>query len=112
MLTAGDEFGRTQAGNNNAYCQDNETTWLDWKNRDRALEDHVADLAARRAANANYFAAFKHDANWLTLDGRPMSADDWERPDSAGMKLETAERDSKLALTVDRPARRVDFSLA
>ena len=112
MLTAGDEFGRTQAGNNNAYCQDNETTWLDWQKRDRALEDHVADLAARRAANASYFAVFKHDANWLTLDGRKMSADDWERPDSTGIKLETAERDWKLALTVDRPARRVDLSLA
>ena len=112
MLTAGDEFGRTQVGNNNAYCQENETTWLDWKSRDRALEDYVADLAARRAANTNYFAAFKHDANWLSLDGRPMSADDWERRDSAGMILETADRDWKLALTVDRPARRVDFSLA
>jgi glycogen operon protein len=35
MLTAGDEFGRTQKGNNNAYCQDNELTWLDWRGRDR-----------------------------------------------------------------------------
>jgi glycogen operon protein len=112
MLTAGDEFARTQGGNNNAYCQDNGVTWLDWKNRDRALEDYVADLAARRAANTSYFAAFKHDANWLTLDGDPISADKWERPDSAGMILETAEGDWTLALTVDRPAGRVDLSLA
>jgi glycogen operon protein len=35
MLLAGDEFGRTQRGNNNAYCQDNETSWVDWSLRDR-----------------------------------------------------------------------------
>ena len=36
MLLAGDEFGRTQNGNNNAYCQDNEISWLDWKLADGA----------------------------------------------------------------------------
>jgi hypothetical protein len=50
MLTAGDEFGRSQNGNNNAYAQDNPTTWLDWEGRDRALEDHCAHLAALRRA--------------------------------------------------------------
>ena len=35
MLTAGDEFGRSQRGNNNAYAQDNETTWLDWAKADQ-----------------------------------------------------------------------------
>ena len=39
MLTAGDEMGRTQGGNNNAYCQDNEISWVDW-----ALEPWQADL--------------------------------------------------------------------
>ncbi len=51
MLTAGDEFGRTQQGNNNAYAQDNAIGWVDWQNRDRDLEDFVAALAAFRAAN-------------------------------------------------------------
>jgi glycogen operon protein len=41
MLTAGDEFGRTQQGNNNAYAQDNAIGWVDWAGRDRALEDWV-----------------------------------------------------------------------
>jgi glycogen debranching enzyme len=49
MLTAGDEFGRTQGGNNNAYAQDNETTWLDWQGRDRDLEAFVATLGDLRA---------------------------------------------------------------
>ena len=48
MLTAGDEFGRTQHGNNNAYAQDNEITWLDWAGRDRALEDFACALSAFR----------------------------------------------------------------
>ena len=42
MLTAGDEFGRSQGGNNNAYAQDNAITWLDWDRRDRDLEAFVA----------------------------------------------------------------------
>ncbi|MGE3365261.1 MAG: glycogen debranching protein GlgX, partial [Rhizobiaceae bacterium] len=50
MLTAGDEFGRTQKGNNNAYCQDNELTWLDWQGRDRELEAFVERLAEMRFA--------------------------------------------------------------
>jgi glycogen operon protein len=48
MLTAGDEFGRTQQGNNNAYAQDNETTWLDWKNADDERIEFVSRLAELR----------------------------------------------------------------
>ena len=44
MLTAGDEFGRTQKGNNNAYAQDNDLTWLDWAGRDIELERYVVAL--------------------------------------------------------------------
>ncbi len=56
MLTAGDEFGRSQGGNNNAYAQDNETTWLDWNKADDGLIDHVAQLAKFRSRHAPYFA--------------------------------------------------------
>ena len=56
MLTAGDEFGRSQAGNNNAYAQDNETTWLDWSKTDESLIDDVAELAKFRSKHALYFA--------------------------------------------------------
>jgi glycogen debranching enzyme len=48
MLTAGDEFGRTQNGNNNAYCQDNEVTWLNWSNADLQLIEFVAELSKLR----------------------------------------------------------------
>ena len=44
MLVAGDEIGRTQRGNNNAYCQDNEISWLDWKNADLEFQNYVRRL--------------------------------------------------------------------
>jgi isoamylase len=49
MLLAGDELGHSQAGNNNAYAQDNETTWIDWDRADQALTDYVGRLTRLRA---------------------------------------------------------------
>ncbi|WP_028967166.1 glycogen debranching protein [Sphingomonas phyllosphaerae] len=104
MLTAGDEFGRTQAGNNNGYAQD-ELLWLDWEGRDRALESFVADLAQQRAACASLAdPAIAHDATWLRLDGQPMRDDDWR--DAPGFVLRL--RDA--TITVDRAARRVTLT--
>ncbi len=51
MLLGGDEIGRTQHGNNNAYCQDNEITWLDWANADKELLDFTRRLIALRRAH-------------------------------------------------------------
>ena len=51
MLTAGDELGRTQQGNNNAYCQDNEISWLDWKAVDEDLLAFVTRLVALRRSS-------------------------------------------------------------
>ncbi len=50
MLRHGDELGQTQLGNNNAYCQDNETSWLDWEGADADLLAFVRRVAALRAA--------------------------------------------------------------
>ncbi len=82
MLTAGDEFGRTQRGNNNAYAQDNAITWIDWQHRDRALEDHVAALAAARAACD--MRVFPQTGQWTALDGATMDAARWEDPATPG----------------------------
>lgn len=82
MLTAGDEFGRSQQGNNNAYAQDNALTWLDWERRDRDLEDFVAALSAARTGD---MARFPEDGQWLTLDGMPMDAAHWEDPATPGV---------------------------
>ncbi len=86
MLTAGDEFGRSQRGNNNAYAQDNETTWLDWETADQDLIDDVSDLAKFRRDNSGYFAdqfltgknpagSEFPDIQWLGNDGNPLN---WE----------------------------------
>ena len=77
MLAAGDEFGRSQGGNNNAYAQDNAIGWVDWEARDTGLEDYVADLAARRAAAGLGGVGFPPDAAWLTLDGLAMTDGEW-----------------------------------
>ena len=84
MLTAGDEFGRTQHGNNNAYCQDNAAFWLDWAGRDTALEDQVAALSAARAARRTEFAQFPQGGEWLAPSGAAMTVADWEDPASDG----------------------------
>ena len=91
MLVAGDEFGRSQGGNNNAYCQENETTWLDWAKADETLIDFVAKLSdLRRSHPALCADAFLRgealdesglkDVEWLNETGRAMAVADWEDP--------------------------------
>ncbi|MBB3951988.1 glycogen debranching protein GlgX [Aureimonas jatrophae] len=86
MLVAGDEFGRTQGGNNNAYAQDNPTTWLDWSGADLDLARFTAELAALRAREpALHLDRFlvgtdlcgEPDVAWLAPDGSPMVAPEW-----------------------------------
>ncbi|MBO9581189.1 MAG: glycogen debranching protein GlgX [Sphingobium sp.] len=108
MLTAGDEFARTQQGNNNAYAQDNEIGWVAWEGRDMALEDFVAGLADARAGALDVFARFPEPGDWRRLDGAPMTLSDWESPQTAGVLYEAKLGDGRrLRLKVDRPARTV-----
>ncbi|MCC5950190.1 MAG: glycogen debranching protein GlgX [Nitriliruptoraceae bacterium] len=91
MLNAGDELGRSQGGNNNAYCQDNEISWIDWSDEavDADLHTFTRQLIALRrdhpvfrrrrffegkAARGVEFV----DIAWLTPDGQLMSDEDWE----------------------------------
>jgi glycogen operon protein len=90
MINAGDELGRTQRGNNNAYCQDNEISWLDWTLDDqrRELLAFVQDVLAIRRAHADLqrCAFFRgdlvpgsavKDVTWLAPDGHEMSGHEW-----------------------------------
>ena len=86
MLVAGDELGRTQNGNNNAYCQDNLVSWIDWKQRDVALWTFVRRLIALRRAHPVFQRRrFFHgrsirgsaDITWFKPDGQPMTGQDW-----------------------------------
>ena len=109
MLTAGDEFGRTQHGNNNAYCQD-ELGWLDWEGRDRELETFVAALSAfRRNAPLTDQAPLQY-ADWRDLAERPMTPNRWR--DADGFVLRLPAGDATISIRIDRAERRVTLSRA
>jgi glycogen operon protein len=92
MLTAGDELGRTQRGNNNAYCQDNEVSWVDWESVDEQLLGFTRALAAFRTRHRvfrrrRFFTGkpVKREAGtpipdvaWFAPDGRQMTPEDWD----------------------------------
>jgi len=82
MILAGDEIGRTQGGNNNAYCQDNNVSWIDWRHADSDFRDFVKQLIALRSAHAifrrRHFSW--HATTWYRNDGQRMTADDWHTP--------------------------------
>ena len=106
LLAAGDEFGRSQQGNNNAYCQDSPIGWVDWAGRDIALEDYVAGLAARRAAaGAEAFAHFPRAGMWENGEGAPMREADWEDPASAVLAYRSADPARPRAFTINRASR-------
>lgn len=86
MLLAGDEQGHSQQGNNNAYCQDNATTWLDWSTADDALTDYVAALIAlrRRIPALQQDRWWQQDdgsVQWLNAQGQVLDAQQWEQGD-------------------------------
>ncbi len=89
MIVAGDEFARTQDGNNNAYCQDNEISWLDWANRDESLQKFTAQLIAFRKAHPSFcrrkwFQGMPikgvglEDIAWFLPEGQEMSDEHWQ----------------------------------
>ncbi len=119
MLKAGDEFGHSQQGNNNAYAQDNALTWLDWQARDRDLEAHCGRLASLRRTAPHL--ADPHlltgtgdppDATWLTPAGVPMQPSDWEAPSADLLALIlTPPGGDALAVLVNRSHAPATFHL-
>jgi glycogen operon protein len=98
MLLSGDEVGRSQGGNNNAYCQDNEISWFDWARTDDALLAFTTDLIALRREHPVFCRRrwFQGrplrgtaDVEWLRPDGTEMTESDWNehRETSVGMFL-------------------------
>ncbi|GMU05191.1 glycogen debranching protein GlgX [Corallococcus caeni] len=93
MIVAGDEMGRTQQGNNNAYCQDNELSWVDW-NLDKTRLDLLeftrkliqfrhgqSVLQRRRFFQGEHLWESEHkDLAWFRPDGTEMGAEDWQKP--------------------------------
>lgn len=88
MLLAGDEFGRTQQGNNNAYCQDNEISWINWAKKDDELLDFTRKLINMRRSHPvfhkkGWFQGYPikgmgiEDIAWFLPDGTEMSEEHW-----------------------------------
>ncbi len=99
MILAGDEFGNTQNGNNNAYCQDNEISWLDWQHMDQeffAFTQHM--IAFRKSHPILRQRRFLHsrerltdgreDLFWRRADGNPMTQADWDDPERMHIAVE------------------------
>jgi isoamylase len=100
MLLAGDERGHTQHGNNNAYCQDNETTWLEWSPDEEreALTTFVRRVIALRRTHPSFRrrgfftgrpppGSTVNDVCWLRPDGGEMTPDDWNDSEARALGM-------------------------
>jgi glycogen operon protein len=105
MLLAGDEFSRTQRGNNNAYCQDNETSWVNWDldAKQRALLEFTRRLLRIRAEHpalhrskfftgADVFGTKVRDLLWFGADGQPFTAERWHAAEGRAVAMFLAGR--------------------
>ncbi len=102
MLLAGDEFAHSQGGNNNAYCRDNETTWIDWETAATAPAADQARFVRRLLAlrrrypllhRSRFFdgefdenLGFK-DLSWLAPDGEEMTPEQWQDPEARALMM-------------------------
>ncbi|MDP3895987.1 MAG: glycogen debranching protein GlgX [Mesorhizobium sp.] len=122
LLAAGDEFGRSQKGNNNAYAQDNAIAWLDWAERDMELETYTAALSAVRlgfpALHATEFLvgagegdAARPTADWLSTDWTPLDEARWNDPRNRrlAMVIDGQNHARRIAVLVNGDRRAVAF---
>lgn len=112
LIQQGDEMYRTQSGNNNAYAQDNEITWVDWENNDGDLVDFVA--AAQRFRRSHPALTHEHfltgatdkagirDVVWLHPDGREMSEGDWQESGASVLGMQLRTRDDEVLVWFNR----------
>lgn len=128
MITAGDEFGRTQRGNNNAYCHDSPLTWVPWEHTpwQRDLFAHVQRLTALRRDNPalrpqNFARLDEHTASasvidWYDEHGQTMSGARWSDPSHRTMQYVAAstpetERFNRILLVVHGSERPIEVTL-
>ena len=109
MIAAGDELGRSQLGNNNAYCQDSELSWVDWRLDDerRALLEFVRELVQLRRGQAIFRQRQfpePQQLRWLTPHGGEMSEADWRLPFARCVGMHMLEKDLLLLLNAHHDA--------
>jgi glycogen operon protein len=105
MITAGDEWGRSQRGNNNAYCQDNEISWLDWTDAANPANAPMQQLVSRLMALRKRLpvlteSRFVHgrsrpapglpDIAWFGHDGNELTSEQWSDPEGRTLSLRRA----------------------
>jgi glycogen operon protein len=115
MLLGGDEFGRSQNGNNNAYCQDNEISWFDWEQADseegRALTAFVSRVIALRHRHpvlrcSQYLhgrdqpAPDVLDIQWFDQQGQQITSDAWNNPQERTLVLQRASKEEENVVTI------------
>ncbi|WP_420394491.1 glycogen debranching protein GlgX [Acuticoccus sp.] len=126
MILMGDELGRTQFGNNNAYCQDTDMAWLAWSDhndRDHAFFDFVKGLiAVRRDIGLFSQTSFLHgdvlegtdglkDVGWFRPDGGEMNADDWHAVDPKVVAMVLADDDRRAVVYFNALEEDMTFAL-
>jgi len=122
MINMGDELGRTQGGNNNAFCQDNEISWVNWTDlddRDRAFLDFVRGAASLRAQlpllrSPNFLhgepvAPLIRNVTWFKPDGEEKQAEHWEDPVAKCIGASFAGDGQILLLLFNADAEPIDF---
>jgi glycogen operon protein len=95
MVLGGDELGRTQGGNNNAYCQDNEISWFDWDSVDEDMLAFTKTVLALRRNNPalrprDYLRGPDGGPKQMVLyrpDGKPMAPEDWQDPSAHSLAV-------------------------
>ena len=124
MIVYGDEMGRTQNGNNNAYCQDNEISWVDWdlspadrsflafvRRMIRIRKDHPAFKRRNFFQGRKIQGADVKDITWLNPDGQEMSDDEWDNSFARSLGLQMAGYSEDQYDTEGRPEVDDDFVL-
>ncbi|MGE5231011.1 MAG: glycogen debranching enzyme, partial [Deltaproteobacteria bacterium] len=122
MLSHGDELGRTQHGNNNGYCQDNPTTWVDWDltpARSELLEFTRRVFRLRAATPLLRRHTFPRgpadgdpgDLVWFRFDGEPMTPDDWAHAQAHAMGMLLRAEAEALFLALNAGGRSRTFVL-
>jgi glycogen operon protein len=130
MLLSGDEFGHSQNGNNNAYCQDNETSWLDWSRLNSHRGEAQTEFVARMIELRRRYPALRSpkfllgeeispgfkDAEWLDERGTALTEDDWTNGEARALIMRRAQWDGDgkiqiVSLLLNGSEKAIEFAL-
>jgi len=121
LLTAGDEFGHTQMGNNNAYAQDNEITWRNWQSLNEprlaftqawaTLRAELPHLSSQKFLQPARGSDVANQVAWYTLDGQPLEGDKWNDHDLAGLMMVLGAPGNRLILAINRSHLAIEINI-